>query len=360
MLEFSGNVVALERTDKGIKKCVVAGIKAVKNGSRKSVSAVQFVKKTSKRIGTVLRSDAIETGIGTEFFEHCGVGVTNAVVMDLHYPAVFCIFFRTENKQCGFEHGCFLCGNAFAGKTFFNYRIDFAFACGFENHMVKTVVTGFAAVSVEMFDPFQKGIFKRIKVGDFGFGNCGKSFDIFFPAGFVDIKSFIGTERRSNNSFETVVRGNFFVPFKRIHRIVGSSDKSYAALFDKSADAHVIFGKFFLGEIPDLLCGFTGKNAFITEIVFQFKVAPMIKGISDSFGKGFCEFFEFFKIGSVSGDIMFVNAVGTHKTPFIMVTGKPYLRYIFEMLVFKNLFGTYVAMIVDYRHFCSEIMVKSF
>ena len=43
-----------------------------------------------------------------------------------------------------------------------------------------------------------------------------------------------------------------------------------------------------------------------------------------------------------------------------MVAGKPELGDIFEMLVFKNLPGAYVAMIIYYRHFCCVLVIKNF
>jgi len=80
---------------------------------------------------------------------------------------------------------------------------------------------------------------------------CGKSNEAdkdgdcqllpIFPTGLIDIEGFIGTEGRSNDSFHFSFIGNFFVPFKRINRIVRCTNKSNVALFNKTSNTHIFF-----------------------------------------------------------------------------------------------------------------------
>ena len=150
------------------------------------------------------------------------------------------------------------------------------------------------------------------------------------------------------------------MPFKVIYGVIGRSDKLNVALFYNIAHSKIFLFKFLFAKIPDLFGGFTVKNAFVSEIFFQFKVAPMIHRISDGFRKSLGKFLKFFAVGSFSGDVIFINSVGTHYTPFIMVAGKPELGNIFKMLVLKNFFRAYVAMVIYYRHFCRIAMIKFF
>ena len=150
------------------------------------------------------------------------------------------------------------------------------------------------------------------------------------------------------------------MPFKAVDGVVGGSDECNIAFFDESADAQTFLTKDFSGEVPYFLGGFAVEHAFVTEIVLQFKMAPVVHGVADNLRKSFGEFLEFFPVGSAAGNVIFINAVGTHDAPFIMIARKPDLRDVFEMLVLKNFLGAYVTMIVDYGHFCRKIVIKCF
>ena len=99
------------------------------------------------------------------------------------------------------------------------------------------------------------------------------------------------------------------MPFKIIYGVIGGSDECDAAFFDDVANSEISFAEFLFAKVPDLPGSFTAENAFIAEIFFQLKVAPMVHRVSDGFGKGFGKLLEFFSFGRIPGDVIFVNAV---------------------------------------------------
>ena len=56
----------------------------------------------------------------------------------------------------------------------------------------------------------------------------------------------------------------------------------------------------------------------------------------------------------------FIDAIGTHGPPFVMIAIKPDLGQILELLVYGNVFHRQVAVVVINRHALGIIMVKDF
>ena len=87
-------------------------------------------------------------------------------------------------------------------------------------------------------------------------------------------------------------------------------------------------------------------------------MAPVIQRIADQLWKRFSPCLEFLSVGSVAGDVLFIDAVGTHLTPLVMVASKPYLGDVLELAVLADLLGIDMAVIVQNRHRLSIVMVK--
>ena len=87
-------------------------------------------------------------------------------------------------------------------------------------------------------------------------------------------------------------------------------------------------------------------------------MAPVIQGIADCLLQRLRPFLEFFPVGRVSCNIVFLHTIGTHLTPFVMVAAQPYLRDIFKFPVLRNFLRIDMAVIIQYRHFFRDFMKK--
>jgi len=146
-----------------------------------------------------------------------------------------------------------------------------------------------------------------------------------------------------------------------IHRIVGSTDGFDIIFSHQSAGTEfgsAQFGGAFVKNFPGC---FRFEYFIHTKRSFEFQVSPVIQGITHGIGKGFGPFFEFFPVaGILTGAITFINSVGSHGTPFIMVTFEPDLSQVVEFVIFGNVFGVQVAVIINNRQIFGVLVEKLF
>ena len=88
-------------------------------------------------------------------------------------------------------------------------------------------------------------------------------------------------------------------------------------------------------------------------------MAPVEQRIADRFSETFGPLKELLFSRGISCDIAFFYAAGTHEAPFIMIASEPYLRDVFKLSVFCDLFRINMAMIIKDRSFFGIIMKKS-
>ena len=78
-----------------------------------------------------------------------------------------------------------------------------------------------------------------------------------------------------------------------------------------------------IAVIPDALSGVGAEQAVgDAEVAFEFQVGPVVKRIAEQVGHSGGEFLELFEIGGVSGAVAFINAIGSHGPPFVVVAAE--------------------------------------
>ena len=91
---------------------------------------------------------------------------------------------------------------------------------------------------------------------------------------------------------------------------------------------------------PDAFGGGWAEQAIRdAKVAIEFEMAPVVEGIAEEVGHGGGEFFEFFPIRSVSGAVSLMDAVGTHGSPFVMISIEPNLGDILPSDVLGDLLG---------------------
>src|SRR5271170_7946164 len=88
-------------------------------------------------------------------------------------------------------------------------------------------------------------------------------------------------------------------------------------------------------------------------------MSPMIERIAQGVRHGSRPGQEFIVGKFVPSDIAFRNAVGAHRTPFVMVALEPDLEEIFEAAIFGDILGKKVAMVIDDRLSGGILMIEA-
>jgi hypothetical protein len=73
----------------------------------------------------------------------------------------------------------------------------------------------------------------------------------------------------------------------------------------------------------------------------------VIKRVTDKQGHGFCERLEFFVFISIACDVFLINTVCAELSPLVVVATEEEVKGIAELIVFRDLLGGKVAMIID-------------
>ena len=87
-------------------------------------------------------------------------------------------------------------------------------------------------------------------------------------------------------------------------------------------------------------------------------MGSVIKRVSQGAGNRLCPFFKLFVIARVAGDVSFVNAVGSHRPPLVMVACQPPPGYVFEQVVFGNESGGQMTVVIINGHLLGVFVIK--
>ncbi|MBA7710400.1 hypothetical protein ES703_119342 [subsurface metagenome] len=112
-------------------------------------------------------------------------------------------------------------------------------------------------------------------------------------------------------------------------------------------------------SVINLACGIRSEQLVVyAEWILQLHVRPVIKWISQAAGYGLGPLLELLIITRIAGTVLFVDTIGSHCPPFVVVVVKPNLGQILELMVVGDLLSRQVAVIIVDRHLCRVLMVK--
>ncbi len=148
--------------------------------------------------------------------------------------------------------------------------------------------------------------------------------------------------------------------FERIDGIIRRADCLDVIVLHQPAG--MVFG--FLKQVRTVIVNLPGCRRIQqfrdTERRFQFEVRPVIQRIAHRVGNRLGPLFEFLPVGRIlAGTVTFVNTVGTHRTPLVVVTLQPDFREILELVIGSHIFGNQVAMVIDNRHLSRMFVVET-
>ena len=145
------------------------------------------------------------------------------------------------------------------------------------------------------------------------------------------------------------------MPLQRINGIVGGADQGNVGSFDQAAYRPLVL-QLLVAQIPYLLCGISAQMAGVAKVSLQLQMAPVVQRIADKLFQGLSPFLEFLAVSSISGDIFFIDTIGTHLTPFVVISAQPYLGNVFKFSVFCDFSGVDMTMVIQNWHFFCVIV----
>ncbi len=203
---------------------------------------------------------------------------------------------------------------------------------------------------------------------DFHAGCSGQLRDIFGVSGSLDIDGLVRTEGRADLEAEVLYLRELLVPLKRIDRIIGRADESDIGLSDDAADRQIGIMLQHVGcLVPDLLRVVHGQGLIDAEILLQLQIAPVVHRVADGHFERLCQLCELDKRICAAGYLVFARAVGTHQSPFVMISeicavrvsaAEPDFRDVVVAAVFIDLLRGDVAVIIDDRQVLCIIVEK--
>ena len=176
-------------------------------------------------------------------------------------------------------------------------------------------------MSCEIFDPLTKCPDDILRTVQLISHNSGQLPNIICKFRLFDIDRFIRTECRQYPDIKAFIRRNLRMPAQVIHRIIRGADGFYIKLFHQLPCGIIL--EHLIAPIIDGIRIVRCQWLMNAKHTLQFQMAPMIHGISDQPGHDSGKGTEFFPVIGITGDNLLRCAIGTHITPFIMVTTQP-------------------------------------
>ena len=185
-------------------------------------------------------------------------------------------------------------------------------------------------------------------------------FDICFPRCRLDIHRSVGTPCGEHTRLASGVGSHYLVPFQTIGRVVCCADNLHIVMLHHTTRTELrVVLNLTVALVINLACCLRIEAFVDTEGGLQFEMRPVVKRVAECVRHRLCPLLKPLPIGGVfSCAIAFVNTIGTHSAPFVVVAHKPDLCNRLEAFILGYHLWNQVAMIVNNRHFGRMLMIE--
>ena len=168
----------------------------------------------------------------------------------------------------------------------------------------------------------------------------------------------VRTERREHRRRQ---RGPLQRAVRRevVGRVVRGAEGGDAEFFQDAVRREPGRAQALVGMFPDAGGGGLVEGFVDAEVALQFQVGPVVERIAQREGHGGRPSTEFLLGIGVARDEAFVDAVGPHGAPFVVVALQPDFVQVAELPVARDVAGREVAMVVEDRLRRGEGMVET-
>ena len=144
-----------------------------------------------------------------------------------------------------------------------------------------------------------------------------------------------------------------------VRRIICRAECAHIALCDQRTCSAFGTLKLPVGTFPDAVCSLRTEQIVDSEKSLQLQMRPVVDRIADEARHDRCKPVEFLMVVRIACDILLRNGVGTHDTPFVVVSCQPRLADVRKPLVLIDLGGIQVTVVIKDRHLLGMLMVQS-
>ncbi len=280
--------------------------------------------------------------------------------MQLHHPVPFTVF-RCHSRHEGIlEFGFLFRVRQDAVHPFSKDRLDLILRCRGEHHIVQSVVAQFASMVHEEVQTRMQGF---LQICETVYLHSRR----FFQPGYIfriirlfQVHGFVRTPGRQNRHREGFVRGQLFMPFQAVHRIIRCADDFYIAPYDESAGGIAFFLQFRVRQVPYFPGSFPVQDPLIAEEAPKLQVTPVMQGIADRFSQNLSVFLKLFPVRGIAGNIFLRHSRRPHQTPLIVIAAQPHLGDIFVPDILPDFLRAQMAVVINDRHPLRRFVVKLF
>ena len=167
----------------------------------------------------------------------------------------------------------------------------------------------------------------------------------------------VGTPRRQHPDGK-IAGSQLTVVFQRIDRVVGRTDRPNVAPPHQRLRRKRVGRQRGVAGVVNFTRRSGRQHPVDPEQPGQFEVRPVVQRIPHRIRNRFGPLPELLVIASGAGYILFRNAVGPHRAPFIMVAAEPCLGNTAETVVAGDHFRIEMTVIVDDRHLRSIPVIE--
>ena len=188
--------------------------------------------------------------------------------------------------------------------------------------------------------------------------NFGQTVDVGVPGcGVGHVGGLVGAPGWQN--LRRAVRcGYLLVILQVVNRVVGGASRLNVHFPQHSPNAELVRFEHFRRAVPNLVGRFGIEQRVNAEVEFQLEVSPVVERVPQRVRNRLRPRVELLAVGGVARHKTFVDAVGTHCPPFVVVAREPNLRNIVELPIFSNLLRNQMRMIIDNRLIFCEVVIE--
>ena len=358
MLYLAHRVAVLEAANDGFNHRVIRRVQGIDDGPGQLVAVGKGAQEIRQLGGRRIVIDAVIAGIRPQETEHLSVVVPLASIVELHGPIQLFVFPAHKAHEGGLVGQFFLPRNLLPAQPLGKDGLHGFFIGRDVHHVLQGMVGQAAAILMEIRHAGTQGFLHVRKGGNRLPGYLSQPGQVIHPPGSLDIHGLVRPPGRQYRYGERSVISQLLMIFQGIYRIIRGANQRYMAAEDQVAHTHVFFPELGIAQLPHFLRGFAVENALIAKEALQLQVAPMVQGVAHGRGQGLRPLLKLFPIRSISGNILFLYARGTHQPPLIVVAAQPNLRNIIKLPVLPDFLGIDVAVIIHYRHLLRVIVVE--
>ena len=269
--------------------------------------------------------------------------------MKLLGPTLFRVPLTEQQHEVGCEAGLFLRRGGVAGARAVEDGGGFGIRAEIGVGVLDAVVGETAAQRVEEIVALFEGVHKSLVAPDArvtgGFQACHPGIE---SLGQVDVERLVGTKSREDPGSEPR-GGDGLVRGQVVGGIVGGADGPHFELREDAVDAQLIGRQQFAGAVPDALRAGFVQQLVDAEVAFQLQVGPVVERVAQGVGNGARPGAELLLGRDVAGAIGFVDAVGAHGAPLVVVALQPDFEEVAEAAVGGHVLRRDVAVVVQNR-----------